>query len=133
MPICLRLLKHWMRAAASRTFWTAGTSRPMRIAIIAITTSSSISVKARRGRSGLPGEERSIEHLPENGVERGTIRDVKRATSWEATLPDWAAGESNRQPPPTKTRSLTPEKGDVKDFPCRASVFWGGGGVGALP
>src|SRR5688500_14259055 len=37
-----------MRAAASRTFWTAGSSRPMRMAMIAITTSSSISVKARR-------------------------------------------------------------------------------------
>ena len=32
--------------AASRTFWTAGTSRPMRIAMMAITTSSSIKVKA---------------------------------------------------------------------------------------
>src|SRR5436309_1915336 len=37
-----------MRLAASRTFWTAGSSRPIRIAIIAITTSSSISVNARR-------------------------------------------------------------------------------------
>src|SRR4051812_27323764 len=41
------LLAHFMRAAASRTFWTAGSSRPMRIAMIAITTSSSISVKPR--------------------------------------------------------------------------------------
>src|SRR5205814_239754 len=38
-----------MRAAASRTFWTAGSSRPMRMAMMAITTSNSISVKARRG------------------------------------------------------------------------------------
>src|SRR5262245_2429425 len=37
-----------MRAAASRTFWTAGRSRPMRMAMIAITTNSSISVKAPR-------------------------------------------------------------------------------------
>src|SRR5262249_10953555 len=44
-PICLRLLAHWIRAAAARTFWTAGRRRPIRIAIIAITTSSSISVK----------------------------------------------------------------------------------------
>src|SRR5262245_46933779 len=35
-----------MRAAASRTFCTAGSRRPMRMAMIAITTSSSISVKA---------------------------------------------------------------------------------------
>src|SRR5271167_1762411 len=47
-PICLRLLLHDMRAAASRTFWTAGSSRPIRIAMMAITTSSSISVNARR-------------------------------------------------------------------------------------
>src|SRR5262245_14498808 len=39
-----------MRAAASRTFWTAGRSRPIRIAMMAMTTSSSISVKAQRGR-----------------------------------------------------------------------------------
>src|SRR6266851_9384424 len=45
-PIWCRLLLHWMRAAASRTFWTAGNSRPMRMAMIAITTSNSISVNA---------------------------------------------------------------------------------------
>src|SRR5262245_58599327 len=48
MPICLRLFWHWVRAAASRTFCTAGRSRPIRMAMIAITTSSSISVKHRR-------------------------------------------------------------------------------------
>src|SRR5262245_32151577 len=37
-----------MRAAASRTFWTAGSKRPMRTAMIAITTSNSISVNALR-------------------------------------------------------------------------------------
>src|SRR5437763_1132077 len=41
------LLLHWLRAAASRTFWTAGSSRPIRMAMIAITTSSSISVNPR--------------------------------------------------------------------------------------
>src|SRR5262249_43831268 len=41
----LRLLLHCMRAAASRTFCTAGSSRPMRMAMMAMTTSSSISVK----------------------------------------------------------------------------------------
>src|SRR5262245_16208107 len=48
MPSCLRLLVHLARAAASRTFWTAGNKRPMRIAMIAITTSNSISVNADR-------------------------------------------------------------------------------------
>src|SRR5262249_14839244 len=37
-----------MRLAASRTFWTAGRSRPIRIAMIAITTNNSMSVNADR-------------------------------------------------------------------------------------
>src|SRR6266566_2739661 len=41
----LRLLMHCVRAAASRTFWTAGTSSAIKIAMIAITTSNSMSVK----------------------------------------------------------------------------------------
>src|SRR5437667_10328828 len=63
-PICLRLFAQETRLAAARTFWTAGTSRPMRMAMIAITTNSSISVKpfpsAQRtlkvlvGMAGLP-------------------------------------------------------------------------------
>jgi len=48
IPNCFRLFVHLARAAASRTFCTAGRSRPMRIAMIAITTSSSISVNALR-------------------------------------------------------------------------------------
>jgi hypothetical protein len=39
-----------MRAAASRTFCTAGNSNPMRMAMMAITTSSSINVKPNLGR-----------------------------------------------------------------------------------
>src|SRR5690242_79462 len=42
------LLEHVVRLAASRTFCTAGNSRPMRMAMIAITTRSSIRVNARR-------------------------------------------------------------------------------------
>ncbi len=50
-PICFRLLVDCVRAAASRTFWTAGTSKAIRIAMIAMTTSNSISVNpALRGR-----------------------------------------------------------------------------------
>jgi len=37
-------LEHFIRLAASRIFWTAGNSRPIRIAMIAMTTSSSIRV-----------------------------------------------------------------------------------------
>src|SRR5215217_8049195 len=54
MPICLRLLEHLARAAASRTFWTAGRSNPIRIAMIAITTNNSISVNPRRSGEGAP-------------------------------------------------------------------------------
>src|SRR5207253_2303366 len=39
---------HCVRAAASRTFCTAGRSRPISTAMMAMTTSSSISVKACR-------------------------------------------------------------------------------------
>src|SRR5437763_2300913 len=49
-PICFKLLLHFMRAAASRTFWTAGRSRPMRMAIIAMTTNNSIRVNPKRVR-----------------------------------------------------------------------------------
>ena len=44
-PSCFRLFWHCIRAAAARTFWTAGNNRPIRIAIMAITTSNSMSVK----------------------------------------------------------------------------------------
>src|SRR5262245_56793508 len=49
--LCLRLLEQVVRLAASRTFCTAGSSRPIRTAMMAITTSNSISVKPSRGRS----------------------------------------------------------------------------------
>src|SRR5262249_38089590 len=45
-----RLLWLCTRMAASRTFCTAGKSRPMRMAMMAITTSSSTSVKPRHHR-----------------------------------------------------------------------------------
>src|ERR1700733_7793742 len=48
MPNCFRLLRHWLRRAASRAAWTAGSSRAMRVAMIAITTSNSIKVKPER-------------------------------------------------------------------------------------
>ena len=47
MPICLRLFEHWARRAASRALWTAGNSSAARMAMMAITTNSSISVKPR--------------------------------------------------------------------------------------
>src|SRR5450432_517588 len=49
-PICLRLFWHCKRAAAARTFCTAGTSKAIKMAMIAITTSNSIRVKPARCR-----------------------------------------------------------------------------------
>src|ERR671933_629660 len=49
-PSCLRLLVHWIRRAASRAAWTAGSSRAISTAMMAMTTSSSIKVKAGRFR-----------------------------------------------------------------------------------
>src|SRR5690348_15808958 len=49
-PSCLRLFEHDTRLAASRTFCTAGSNMPIKMAMIAITTSNSIRVKAERGR-----------------------------------------------------------------------------------
>src|SRR5215216_2556868 len=50
--ICFMLFMHFMRFAASRIFWTAGSSRPIRMAMMAMTTSNSMSVKATRLREG---------------------------------------------------------------------------------
>src|SRR5215468_36905 len=47
-PNCLRLFVHWARRAASRAAWTAGRSKAIKTAMIAMTTRSSISVKPRR-------------------------------------------------------------------------------------
>jgi hypothetical protein len=44
-PIRFRLLTHCALDTASRIFWTAGRSIPIRIAMMAMTTSSSIRVK----------------------------------------------------------------------------------------
>src|SRR4051812_18999869 len=47
MPTCLRLLTHCARRAASRADWIAGSNNATRIPIMAMTTSSSTSVKPR--------------------------------------------------------------------------------------
>src|SRR4051794_28004186 len=48
MPSCFMLLTQLVRLAASRTFCTAGSKSAMRMAMIAITTNSSIRVKPLR-------------------------------------------------------------------------------------
>ena len=47
-PTCFRLFVHWARRAASRADCTAGSSSAIKTAMMAMTTSSSISVKPRR-------------------------------------------------------------------------------------
>ncbi len=51
-PSCFKLLVQEIRLAASRTFWTAGKSSPINTPMMAMTTSSSISVKPRRENMG---------------------------------------------------------------------------------
>src|ERR1035441_185279 len=48
-PICLMLLTHFIRFAASLALSNAGNSRPARMAMMAITTRSSMRVKAFDG------------------------------------------------------------------------------------
>src|SRR5262249_37444215 len=75
-----------MLAAASRTFWTAGSSRPMRMAMMAITTSSSISVKPAR-----PARERER-------IRRMEILLLDdEATTKSPRRPDGSAGRSREE------------------------------------
>src|SRR5262245_11153300 len=86
MPICLRLFLHCVLAAASRTFCTAGTSRLMRIAMMAITTSSSINVKPERdGLRDTAGPPKSEEKVMSNGgIEQVAFWRPRTLTASEA-------------------------------------------------
>jgi hypothetical protein len=66
----LRLFWHFIRAAASRTFCTAGNSNPMRIAMIAITTSSSMSVNPASARPAGRRERRTRNDMDDLTGER---------------------------------------------------------------
>src|SRR5262249_52460112 len=70
--ICLRLFWHFMRLADSRTFCTAGSNKPTRMAMMAMTTSNSISVNAdlRRTMRGPPGEDEPKKRIKENAKRR---------------------------------------------------------------
>src|SRR5262249_38840769 len=80
----------WMRAAASRIFWTAGSNRPMRMAMMAITTSSSISVKPRLRRAGQVNDmtyspsviRRTGEKADGPTMGPSLQRDVERLRTW---------------------------------------------------
>src|SRR3954469_26023830 len=74
---CFMLLAHFVRAAASRTFCTAGRSSPIRMAMIAITTSSSISVNPRRGGRDRVGERPDMDDSDELWRESGRTTAVR--------------------------------------------------------
>src|SRR5258705_9523634 len=92
-PHCLKLFEHFMRAAASRTFCTAGSNSPMRMAMMAMTTSSSISVNAER--------------------ERVTERDIRRLLNEGCK-----SGDGRKQPPERGRSRLDPGRPDG-DRPAR--------------
>src|SRR4051812_18864116 len=82
------LFWHCVRAAAARTFWTAGSRRPMRMAMMAITTSSSISVKPlrRERRQGSMGE------APESVGAKGSGDDLFHDPAVDVGQAEVAAG-----------------------------------------
>src|SRR5262245_36995609 len=66
MPTCFKFFVQHIRRAASRALWTAG-RRPMRMAMMAMTTSHSMSVKPRR----------RIEHLSRRGQSRPVMKNQR--------------------------------------------------------
>src|SRR6476620_9416338 len=80
-PSCLRLFWHLARAAAARTFCTAGNSRPIRMAMMAMTTNNSIRVNPERTRRIAPSFPRSErEKTNERGERSGNLEvDLVRA------------------------------------------------------
>ena len=72
-PSCRRLLPQAVRLAASRTFWTAGTSRPISTAMMAMTTSSSMRVKAVRFTGA--SSPKPVYRPPGRGEVRVKLRD----------------------------------------------------------
>src|SRR5262245_66203793 len=77
-PSCFRLLPHCVRAAASRTFCTAGTRSAIKMAMMAMTTSSSMSVKPR-GRREMRDETCDMKH-PFRGRGQGSDKNDSRGS-----------------------------------------------------
>ncbi len=86
MPTCLRLFTHEMRRAASRAACTAGSSSAMSTAMIAMTTSNSMSVKAASAaRAGTGWVLSGVRSLRRCGPERR--REVAGADERAAARP----------------------------------------------
>jgi len=78
-PSCFRLFVHWVRKADSRTFCTAGTSRPINTAMMPMTMSNSMSVNADRGRLRqvvLQLVENAVKYSPDGASVRVEARAV---------------------------------------------------------
>src|SRR5215210_4475107 len=90
-----------MRFAASRTFWTAGRSRPIRMAMMAMTTNSSISVNAGRRagvESGDIGAPRVVGRLSKPSHllpfdQRGQVPDLHRLVAAPGVQPPTVGAE----------------------------------------
>src|SRR5947209_7413358 len=83
MPICLRLFRQLRLAADSRTFCTAGKSRPISTAMMAMTTNNSINVKpaVRLVRRPMVRSSEKTSDRDDAGTEErniGPSRDEKR-------------------------------------------------------
>src|SRR6058998_2132741 len=79
MPICRRLFKQYVCLDFSFARDNAGRSRPAKIAMTAMTTSSSISVKPRQG-----GDEASWQNGPGSGMRVFRSRLLTKA--WRLAL-----------------------------------------------
>ena len=77
-----RLFLHLVMLAASRTFCTAGSSKPIRMAMMAMTTSSSIRVKVRRFRV-----ERRVGDTVYPYLSQGRVRKLLRVGCSSVGLP----------------------------------------------
>src|SRR5438094_2024413 len=86
-PICRRLFKQEVCLDFSFAADNAGRSRPARIAIIAMTTSSSIKVKPQRGREGAARENGSAPGL-------GVFTPRSPMKGWRRALFELIMGES---------------------------------------
>src|SRR5579875_2121908 len=78
-----------MRLAASRTFCTAGKSKPIKMAMMAMTTNSSISVKAQRRKEIVNIKDLLINNKAErqSNTERAPHAPRYRTTSASRSIP----------------------------------------------
>src|SRR5438105_1713542 len=133
---------HFDRAAASRTFWTAGRRRPIRMAMMAITTSNSISVNPcrpcgdetercmrvlltrdnqRRGGGGI------LAQLWRRGVRRASKKVGAPAVLRIGRTP-YTHRDAPAPPPGTESRAMTSDNRSQKFVYCFGEGRAEGGG-----